>query len=62
MEQAGGYKRGERGGGDWFKEGEEISQRTYVNDPWTGTMVWGLTREWGSGWGEWAKGEKLGQL
>ena len=31
------------GMGKWQKEGEEISQRTYMNDPWTWTMVWGLT-------------------
>ena len=27
--------RGEEGGGDYLKEGEGISQRTYMNDPWT---------------------------
>ena len=26
-----------------MKEGEGISQRTYMKDPWTGTMVQGLT-------------------
>ena len=25
-----------------MKEGEGISQRTYVPDPWTWTTVWGL--------------------
>ena len=34
----------QRGGGsrEWLKEGERISQRTYMHDPWTGTRVWGL--------------------
>ena len=29
--------------GKWWKEGEGISQRTCMNDPWTWTRVWGLT-------------------
>ena len=28
---------------------EGTSQRTYMNDPWTWTMVWGLTVEAGGG-------------
>ena len=39
--------RGEEGGGDYLKEGEGISQRTYMKGPWTWTMVWGLTMEEG---------------
>ena len=31
--------------GDCLKEGEGISQRTHMKDPWTWTMVWGLTME-----------------
>ena len=27
------------GMGKWQKEGEEISQRTYMNDPWTWKTV-----------------------
>ena len=27
--------RGEAEGGDWLKEGEGASQRTYLHDPWT---------------------------
>ena len=26
-------------GGDWLKEGEGTSQRTYMKDPWTWTTV-----------------------
>ena len=36
------------GRGDCLKEGEGISQGTYMKDPWTGTMGWGLTMEVGS--------------
>ena len=44
-----------------MKEGEGLVQRTYMNDPWTWTMVWGLMVEWGQvGW-RGAKGDKLGQ-
>ena len=45
-----------------MKEGEVISQRTYMHDPWTRTTVQGLTvgvEVLGEGG---AKGEKLGQL
>ena len=50
--------RGEGGGGDGLKEGEGISQRTYMHDPWTWTTVWGLTMEVGGGLGGgWPKGE-----
>ena len=39
--------RGEVGDGDCLKEGEGISQRTYMKDLWTWTMVWGLAMEMG---------------
>lgn len=39
-------KRGTAVKGDWLKD-EEIRQRTYIHDPWTGTKVWGLTIEEG---------------
>ena len=44
-----------------MKEGEGISQRTYMHDPWTRTTVWGLSEGAEAGW-RGAKGEKLGQL
>ena len=46
------------GMGKWQKECEEISQRTYMNDPWTWTMVWEMIVGAG-GWAEQrrAKGE-----
>ena len=55
--------RGEEGIEDCLKEDEENSQRTYEKDPWTLTMVWGLTmEERRAGW-KGAKGEKkMGQL
>ena len=31
--------------GVWIKEGEGISQRIYMKDPWTWTTVWALTVE-----------------
>ena len=34
---------------DWLKEGEGISQRIYKHDPWTWTMVRGLTVGVGGG-------------
>ena len=36
-----------------MKEGEGISQRTYMRDPWTQTVVWGLPEGlwWGLGGG-----------
>ena len=37
MEQTDSCKRGGRGG-DWVKEGEGISQRTCIHDPWTWPM------------------------
>ena len=39
MEQTDSCKRG---ADRWLKEGEGVSQRMYMNDPRTGTMVWGL--------------------
>ena len=50
------------GGGEWLKKDEGISQRTYMNDPWTKTTVWELTMVVGELGGGGAKGEKLGQL
>ena len=44
MEEGDSYKRG-KGDGDCLKEGEGISQRTYIKDLWTQTAVWGLTME-----------------
>ena len=41
----------ERGRGDWWKEGEGISQRTCMKDPWTWTMGWGWTVGAGGGLG-----------
>ena len=35
--------RGEQCRGEWWKEGEGISQRTYMNDPWIWKMERGLT-------------------
>ena len=32
-----------------MKKGAGISQRTYVKDPWTWTVVWGLAMEVGGG-------------
>ena len=52
--------RGDGQSRDWMKEGEVFSQRTYMHDPWTWTMVWGLmVGMWGC---EGSKGEKLAQL
>ena len=45
-----------------LKEGEGISQRTYMNDSWTWTTVWALTVGMGGGWGDGVKGGKLEQL
>ena len=55
--------RGEDGGEDCLKEGEGVSHRTYMKDPWTWTTVWGLTMEVGvGGLDGGGKGGKLGQL
>ena len=35
--------RGKGVKGDWWKEGEQISQRTCMNDPWTWTTERRLT-------------------
>ena len=37
------FKKITLGGGEWWKEEDEISQKTCINDPWTWTIVWGLT-------------------
>ena len=40
----------EEGSGDWVKEGEGMSQRTYMhNDPQTQTVVWGWPQEGAAG-------------
>ena len=39
-----------------MKEGEETSQRTYIQEPWTLTTVWELPE--GVGWGAEWKGAK----
>ena len=44
MEQIDSCKRS-RGRWDGLKEGERISQRTCMKDPWTWTMVRGLIME-----------------
>ena len=55
MEQTDSSKRG-GGGRGWLIEGEGVSQRSYMNDPWTWTTVQGLTGGAGvAGW-EGAKG------
>ena len=52
-----------RGGGDWLKGGEGISQRTYTKDPWICTVVRGLIMEVGGRWGvEGGRGGNVGQL
>ena len=43
--------RGEEGGRCCLKEGERISQRTDMKEPWTWTMVWGLTMAMAGGLG-----------
>ena len=54
--------RGEQCRGEWWKEGEGISQRTYMNDPWTWTTEWGLTEGVRGGLSGGEQREKLGQL
>ena len=39
-------------GGDLLKEGEGISQRTFMKDPWTQAVLWGLTMEVAGGLGK----------
>ena len=43
--------------GDRMKKGEGISQRTYMHDLWTWTIVWGFP-EGAAGW-KWANEEKV---
>ena len=45
---------GEEGEGEWWKEGEGTSQRTCMNDSWTGKTERGLTvvKRGGLGGGE----------
>ena len=50
--------RGEGGGGDCLKEGEGISQRTYMHVPWTWTTVRRLTVGMRGGWSERVQREK----
>ena len=52
--------RGEDEGVDWMKEGERISQRTYMH-PWKLTTGGDCLRELCTGW-RWAKGKKWGPL
>ena len=54
--------RGEERSGDRLKEGDGISQRTSMQDPWTWTMMWGLTVGVGGGLDEGAKGENMEPL
>ena len=42
---------------DWIKEGEAISQRTRLHEPWTWTTVWDCLM-WGGQ--RWAGGGKVG--
>ena len=42
-----------------MKEGEGISQRTYMKEPWTWAMVWGLNLGRGGGLG---RGEQRGKI
>ena len=42
-----------------MKEGEGISQRTHMKDPWTWTLVWGLTMEME---GRLGRGEQRGKI
>ena len=56
MEQIYICKKGQVGG-NCLKDGEGISQRTYMNNPWIQTTVWLWPEERGSGaWKEGAKG------
>ena len=48
------------GDGDRLKEGEGISQRTYMHDPWTWTTVGGLAVRVGVGLSEGDRGGKIG--
>ena len=41
-----------------MEDGESISQRTWMKDLWTWTMVWGLTTEVGDRVGGGGRGEK----
>ena len=63
MEQTDNCQRGEERE-KWWKEGEGISQRTGMNDPWTWNNSVGLGVDGWVGWVGWrrAKGGKLGQL
>ena len=51
MEQTDSCQR-KVGRGEWWKEGEGVSQRTCMNDPWMWTTVWGLNVGVGVGWDE----------
>ena len=59
MEQTDSCQRGE-GRGRMGKEGEGISQRTCMNDPWTWTIGWGWTMGLRVGWPEEGKGGEIG--
>ena len=45
------WQLSEGGGGQWWKEGEGIGQRTCMNGPWTWTTVRGLNVGAGVGLG-----------
>ena len=44
---------------DWLQENKEISQKTWMNDPWSWTVVWGLSEGVGDPGGG-GKGGKIG--
>ena len=48
------------GEGEWWREGEGISQRTCLNDPQTRTTVWGWTAVWQGGLEEAGEKGKIG--
>ena len=48
MEETDSFKRKENGR-DGLKEGKGLSQRTYMHDLWTWTVVWGLPERVGGG-------------
>ena len=52
----------EKGSGEWWKEGEGISQRACTSDSRAWTMEKGLTVERGVSWVEGNKREKIGTI
>ena len=57
MEQTDSSRRGGRRR-KWWKEGEKTSQRTGMNDSWTGTTERGVTAGEGGGMGRGGQKEK----